>query len=845
MNKKEKTPEQMNEETKNKNEAAGNIPKMMLKAVGKSILAVFNVIMTVGLIGVIAAAIVGCAFLLYIANNVDTSVDDILLITQNNELATKLYYYDDDGNLVENKSEDISSGTGSTWVDYEDIPAHLRDAFIAIEDKRFWDHDGVDWVATSRAAITFFIPIGSDRGGSTLTQQLVKNLTGDDDYSIQRKIQEIFRAMNLEKELGGDKTVIIEQYCNIVYFSQGAYGVQEAAKTYFGKDAKDLSLLECTTLAAIVQNPSKWDPKVNPNNNQYRRRVILKQMLSQGLITRAEYDEAYNSEPDLYSWKQTDTENQEKKSRYTSWYTDVVISEGISLLAKKYGVAKNIAKSMFYRGGYQIITALDPEIQNILEKYYEETPSKYLKNSEVLNHEAAFIVIDPYTGQIKGLVGGRGEKTGSLIFNRATQAKRSPGSSMKPIGSYTLAIEKGLINYGSVLDDTPYTFSGRKGWPKNVNGKYGGRTTVEYAVAQSRNTIPVKLVASLGIDTVYDFLSDTLGISTLASGSKRSDKNLSALALGGMTYGVTLREITTAYSIFPSGGVFTDSSTIISILDADGSVVVNNYPEQRVAVSEDTAQTMVKLMESVVNYGTASKYVSKTTKMGLDIAGKTGTTDNNFDKWFIGYSPYYVAGSWIGYDQNQDLGSTHGHITIWDAIMAEIHKTKFTSRGIKLQKFDSDLLISAQFCKDSGKIVTDLCNADSRGSRASTGYFTKDTLPTEKCDAHITVKWCNTCNKEVNEFCPESEVTTKILLNIDRSYIPQKFAYTPGDTAYVYKPGDLCTCHTEATKPETPQQPPEAGGGTGTEQTPGAGGGTGTEQTPETGGGTIPETPIE
>ncbi len=833
MNKKEKTPEQMNEETKNKNEAAGNIPKMMLKAVGKSILAVFNVIMTVGLIGVIAAAIVGCAFLLYIANNVDTSVDDILLITQNNELATKLYYYDDDGNLVENKSEDISSGTGSTWVDYEDIPAHLRDAFIAIEDKRFWDHDGVDWVATSRAAITFFIPIGSDRGGSTLTQQLVKNLTGDDDYSIQRKIQEIFRAMNLEKELGGDKTVIIEQYCNIVYFSQGAYGVQEAAKTYFGKDAKDLSLLECTTLAAIVQNPSKWDPKVNPNNNQYRRRVILKQMLSQGLITRAEYDEAYNSEPDLYSWKQTDTENQEKKSRYTSWYTDVVISEGISLLAKKYGVAKNIAKSMFYRGGYQIITALDPEIQNILEKYYEETPSKYLKNSEVLNHEAAFIVIDPYTGQIKGLVGGRGEKTGSLIFNRATQATRSPGSSMKPIGSYALAIEKGLINYGSVLDDTPYTFSGRKGWPRNSNNRYGGLVTIEYALAYSKNTFPVKLVAQLGINTVYDFLSETLGISTLVDGNKRSDKNLSALAIGGMTYGVTLREITTAYGIFPSGGVFTDSSTIISILDADGNVVVNNYPEQHIAISEDAAQTMVKLMESVIDYGTAYSYTPKVRKMNLAVAGKTGTTDNNFDKWFIGYSPYYVAGSWIGYDQNQDLGSTHGHINVWDAIMEEIHKTKFTSKGIKLKTFDSDLLISAQFCKDSGKIVTDVCRADPRGGRVATGYFTKDTLPTEECNVHVAIELCLDCRKPANEFCPEESVGIRTRIKVDRSYLPKNFAYMPTDTEYVYDLNNLCTCHTEATKPETPQQPPEAGGGTGT------------EQTPETGGGTTPETPIE
>lgn len=789
-------------EKKNR-ETESKIPALMLKGVVKGIFTVFNVIATVGLIGVIAAAIVGCAFLLYIANNVDTSVDDILLITQNNELATKLYYYDDNGNLVENKSEDISTGTGASWVEYEDIPANFRDAFIAIEDKRFWDHKGVDWVATSRAAITFFVPIGSDRGGSTLTQQLVKNLTGDDDYSIQRKIQEIFRAMNLEKELGGDKTVIIEQYCNIVYFAQGAYGVQEAAQTYFGKDAKDLTLVECTALASIVQNPSKWDPKTYPENNQYRRRVILKEMLSQGLITRAEYDEAYNAELILYDWSKHVEENEgEKKSKYTSWYTDVVISESISLLAQKYGVANNIAQSMFFRGGYQVITALDPEIQSIIEKYYEQTPSAYFKNSEVLNHEAAFIVIDPYTGQIKGLAGGRGEKTGSRVFNRATQAKRSPGSSMKPISSYALAVEKGIIDYGTVMDDTPYTISGVSGWPRNSNNKYGGLVTIEYALAHSKNTFPVKLVAQMGINTVYDFLSEKLGISTLVSGGRHSDKNLSALAIGGMTYGVTLREITTAYGVFPAGGVFTDSYTVMSILDANGNVVVNNVPERHIALSESTAQTMIKLMESVVDYGTAYSYTKQVRKMKLSVAGKTGTTDNNFDKWFIGYSPYYVAGSWIGYDQNQNLGSTHGHINVWDAIMTDIHKAKFTSKGIKLQDFDTSLLISAKFCKDSGKLITDVCNSDSRGSRVNTGYYTKETLPTEECDVHVFVRWCNTCNAEACELCPEETVVTKVLLDIDRSNIPDNFKYQPTDAAYVYKQGVYCTCHGLHQEPE-------------------------------------------
>ena len=796
-------------------EAAGKIPLVIMGIMGKAVMTVLNVILTVGLIGVIAAAIVGCAFLIYIANNVDMSVDDIIITTQDNELATRLYYYDDDGNLVENTEQNISSGSGATWVEYEDIPSYLRDAFIAIEDKRFWDHNGVDWITTAQAAIVFFVPIGNDRGGSTLTQQLVKNLTGDKDYSIQRKIQEIFRAINLEKELG-DKRIIIEQYCNIVYFAQGADGIQEAAQIYFSKDAKDLTLIECAAMAAIVQNPSYWDPMVYPEHNANRRNLILKQMLEQGLITQAEFDGAYKQELVL------DTSYiQESSGGTTSWYTDAVIEECIDLFKKTYGVTTKVAERMLFYGGYQIVTALDPEIQEILEGYLEDEKSEYLKYSEVLNHEASLIVIDPFTGHIKGLVGGRGEKTASRILNRATSTTRSPGSSMKPIASYALALDKGIINYGSVMDDTPYTIAGPTSfWPRNSNNRFGGLVTIEYALAYSKNTFPAKLVASPGINTVYKFLKDTLGISTLVS----SDRVLSSLALGGATYGVTLQDITTAYGIFPAGGVYTSSSTVISILDSEGNLVIDNKPRQTVAIKEETAQSMVRLMKSVINYGTAYTYTKKVNKLKLEVAGKTGTTDNNYDKWFIGYSPYYVAGIWIGYDQPQDLGGTHGHIQLWDAVMADIHTTKITSKGEKLKGFESDMLIKATFCKDSGKLISDICKQDPRGSRSNTGYFTKDTLPTEECDVHIEVKWCATCNAPANEFCPASETVTRVMLNVDRSMIPEDFKYMPTDTEYVYNPLLTCTCHFGAVENPDDTDPDDTEPGTtpdpGTTPTP-------------------------
>jgi penicillin-binding protein 1A len=253
--------------------------------------------------------------------------------------------------------------------------------------------------------------------------------------------------------------------------------------------------------------------------------------------------------------------------------------------------------------------------------------------------------------------------------------------------------------------------------------------------------------------------------------------------------------MTTAYGIFPSGGIYTESSTIVKILDAEGNTVIDNKPRQTIAIREDTAQAMVRMMKSVINYGTAYTYTKKLNKLKLEFAGKTGTTDNNYDKWFIGYSPYYAAGVWIGYDQPQDLGGTHGHIQLWDAIMADIHTTKITSKGEKLHGFSQDMLIKATFCKDSGKLMSDLCKNDPRGSRSSTGYFTKDTLPTEKCDVHIEVKWCKTCNAPAHAYCPSDSLVTKIMLSVDRSMFPADFKYMPTDTDYVYNPLHTCICH--------------------------------------------------
>ena len=312
---------------KQSEQAALSVWRLALKAVQ----GIVGALITLLIIGCIAGCIVVAAFALYISNNVDTSVDDIVMISNDTNSSTKILHVDENGKLVEDESQRISAGTVSTWVSYNEIPEDLVNAFIAIEDKRFWDHNGVDWITTIKSATRFFLPIGGRGGGSTITQQLVKNATGDDDYSIQRKVQEIFKAMNLEKVK--DKTEILEMYMNIIYLSQGAWGVQEAANVYFNKDVSELTLLECCAIAGITQSPTYWDPVQNPENNVKRRNEILNQMLIQGMITQAEYDENYNAELKIdLGGNKDDSDSSSSSDGVTSWYTDAVIYESIDLL---------------------------------------------------------------------------------------------------------------------------------------------------------------------------------------------------------------------------------------------------------------------------------------------------------------------------------------------------------------------------------------------------------------------------------------------------------------------------------------------------------------------------------
>ena len=762
---------------------AEEVTHFTFRIVLKAFQYILNVVFTILLIGLIAGCIVGCAFLIYVANHVDSSVDDLVMLSAEQDSTTCLYYYEN-GELVEASDGRLSGSTNRLWIAYDDIPDDLINAFVAIEDKRFWEHEGVDWITTIKATLKYFIPTGENPGGSTITQQLVKNLTGDDDYTIQRKVQEIFKALNLEKDK--DKTEILEMYLNTIYLSQGCSGVQAAANKYFGKDASDLTLLECAAIAGITQFPTKWDPIQNPDNNKERRNVILKEMYNQGLITYAEYEGAYNKDLVLAIDSEDDEDNSSGSSdKVTSWYTDAVIEEAAGLLMEKYNVSYEIAVQMLYTGGYSVVTAMDKDIQEIMEKHFAD-PNLLNNPNKVVKKQSAMMVMDHTNGNILALCGGLGEKTGVRILNRATQTKRQPGSSIKPIAGYVQAMDQGIINYGSVRDDTPYYFgtkttqangtvkySNPKGWPQNSNYVYKGLVTIDYALQSSKNTVAVKLVSEVGINNCFEFLTEKLHLTSLVdristSNGIQTDRNLAALGLGGLTYGVTLKEMVAAYCIFPSGGIYHEPRTVLQILDASGQVVIDNENDAEVVIKEGTAQMMVRLLEHVITGPDATAGSNKPLAALVGAAGKTGTTDNNYDRWFVGFTPYVTAGVWVGYDEAQDLGIVNDHNKVWHTVLYEAHERileRIEAGTMTKKTLHDDLLIEAKFCPDSGKLITAACQADPRGSRLATGYFTKETLPTESCDVHVMVAYCTAGRGIAHAGCPESSIRYYGLLN--------------------------------------------------------------------------------
>ncbi len=765
---------------------------------------IMSVLFTMFLICLITGTIVGAAFALYLRSFVNVSVDDILLLSSGQDLTTRIYYMDYSdranriGEAVEIEDQSLSASENRVWASYDQIPQTLVRAFIAIEDKRFDDHKGVDWRRTFSATAYYFLPGGGHYGGSTITQQVIKNVTGNDDVTIQRKVQEIFMALNLEKKL--DKTEIMEIYLNTIYLSQHSYGVAAAAQTYFGKDLSELSLVECAAIAGITQYPTKWDPVQNPDNNVERRRVVLTAMRDQGYISEEEYQEAYYAELELNLNTSTGTTS---GSSYNSWYTDQVITDSIELLQNQLGVSKTVATSMIYTGGLQIYTLMDPDVQRSLEEVFADD-SRFPRTGGSLQPKASMVILDPATGDVLGLAGDRGVKNGDRLQSYATQTRRSPGSSIKPISVYAPALEAGLINYATVLDDVPLNYGddGKTPWPSNSPYVYNGLTTIHDAISRSVNTVSLRTLNKLGVEQSFDFLKNKLHMDSLIdsetteSGTVVSDMTQSSLGLGGMTYGVTVLEMTAAYCMFANGGVYNKPRTVLRILDSQGNVIVDNSAESNTAISENTAAIMTKMLQEVVSSGTGKNAI--TLDEYVNVAGKTGTTNSDIDKWFVGYTPYYVGGVWFGYEWNKSLTSFRfdAAARIWNEVMLDVHKSvidQIDAGGSVKQYFTTPAsIVTAKYCKYCGKLATDLCAKDKRGDASETGFFTADNKPTEKCDCHVLVDICKTSGDFATTGCTSTEKVA--FVKWTRDSVPSGAGISITDAEYLC-PTDKCKTH--------------------------------------------------
>lgn len=665
-------------------------------------------------------------FCLYVHFNIDKKID-LSLIRTGSSSVTKIFYFDYEdrvnriGEAKELKDEALFLEK-SEWKSIYDMPENLKNAFVAIEDKRFYEHNGVDWLRTFKAVGNYIFKFGNRSfGGSTITQQLIKNLTGDNMVSPKRKLEEIFRAINLEKDLS--KNEILESYLNVVYLSENCYGVGTAAQLYFNKDIKDLSLRECASLAAIVQNPTKYDPYTNPENNSQRSKLILSQMLEQNMINDEEYENATNEALVI-----NENIESEKTTGIYSWFTEALISDVVNDITIKYNISEKSAKMMILKGGLNIYSTVDPEIQKIANDVFENYNKYILPNDDGSYPEASCVVIDPKTSDVLALIGGIGKKEGNRIFNRATQAKRAPGSVIKPLSVYAPLIEENLITFATVFDDTPEKLLNNEPWPKNSPYRYRGLMPISYAVAHSTNTVAVKSLELLGIEASFDYLTTKFKFNL----DSKNDKALSPLALGQLTYGESLLNVTNAYTPFANGGYMSNAKTYLYVTDNYGNIVLENNDESERILSEDTAFITTKLLEGVVTEGTA-KYL--TSKNKTELSGKTGTSSDLKDRWFIGYTPSVICGVWCGYDTPRSMYYAKNPSCIFfDEVMNKVYE----NREFEIF-YMPDGVVKCEYCMDSGSLLCQECTIDLRGDRSQTGYFKVGSEPKEYCSLHKKV----------------------------------------------------------------------------------------------------------
>ncbi|MFT4105433.1 MAG: transglycosylase domain-containing protein [Lacrimispora sp.] len=771
-----------------------------------------------------------------------------------NEYATTVY--DSAGNVTETL---VTAGSNREEATYEELPKNLVNAFVSYEDSRFWQHNGIDPRSIMRAVRGVLTGDSSAGGGSTITQQLIKNSVfgGGMEKSfgerLERKLQEWFLAVKLDGIMS--KEQIITNYLNTINLGNNSLGVKVAARRYFNKEISDLTLSECAVLAGITQNPTKFNPITGQKANSDKQKVILQYMHDQGYISSEEEDEALAD--DVYSRIQNvDIVTKETSTPY-SYFTDELVEQVKEAMKEQLGYTDTQAHNMLYSGGLSIYTTQDPHIQAIVDEevgnplnytaarysieyrlsvthkdgntvhYSEESLKRYhadigdsgydgLYDSEeeiqndingykasiiqegdtvlgerlqkTLQPQASFVIMDQKTGQVKAISGGRGEKTASLTLNRATNTLRQPGSTFKIITSFAPAIDTGSATLGTVYYDSVYTI-GNKTFSNWYKSGYQGYSSIRDGIIYSMNIVAVRclmetVTPQLGVEYARNF-----GITSL----KDTDYN-PALALGGITDGVSNLELTSSYATIANGGVYTKPTFFTRILDHDGKILIDNTPETHRVLKDSTAflltDAMADSMESSRKFSQGNSGPSSTSTAanipGMSNAGKSGTTTGNNDIWFVGFTPYYTAGIWAGYDNNQKLTSQNGgtsfHKVLWKKIMSRVHE------GMSDPGFPApESIETADICRKSGKLaVSGVCNHDPRGNAIYTEYFARGTVPTDVCNIHVRATVCSVSHRLPTPYCPER--TTAVFL-----VLPPGEEGATDDSAFAM-PG-YCTIH--------------------------------------------------
>ena len=776
-----------------------------------------GILKTVILFCFVASLFLGASFGYGLFRGVLDSAPDIHKIHVGpTSYATKIY--DKKGNLM---STLVTEGSNRERVSYEELPKDMINAFVAIEDERFWRHNGIDFRSILRAVRGVVSDDSSAGGGSTITQQLLKNnvfgggLHEGKFEKYVRKIQEQYLALELEDQPGLDKKEIkksiLTEYLNTINLGANTLGVKVAARRYFNKEVSELSLSESTVIAAITKNPSKLNPITHPENNAVRRKQVLHNMLSQGYIDESRYQEALN-DPVYERIQNVNLVTQGEDKPY-SYYTDELTEQVVDALVERLGYKKEDATKLLYSGGLTIYANQDPDLQAIVDQeinnpenydtakysiswrytlqhedgtivnFSEKDIEKYLKEGKgisfnglytskdqankrieefkekvtvdsdrilgetvdyVLEPQASFVLMDPHTGEVLALTGGRGEKKQSKTLNRASNVLRQPGSTFKIITSFAPAIDLYGATLASTYYDSEYTL-GNKTFKNWYSGGYLGFQSIRDGIVYSLNIVAVRcLMETVKPERGYQY-AESLGITSLV----KDDEN-PALALGGLTRGVSNLELTQAFSAIANGGELEKAKFFSKIVDQDGKVLIDTTEDKPTQVMKASTaylltDAMKESMESNRAFASDVRVSSTSTRAhfdGMSQAGKSGTTSNNRDIWFIGYTPYYIGGVWGGCDDNQVLkdaktgeynGGTGFHKDIWRKIMTRIHEGKTDPGFIKPED-----IVEAQVCRKSGKLPTSGCYQDYRGSAVITELFAKGTVPTEKCTYHTS-----------------------------------------------------------------------------------------------------------